>query len=616
MKKKSIIISLLLLGLLLPSFSSFTVKAINGWGAPEQLTSNTADDLEPSICGDGSKIAFTSSGFIWMINIDGTGLTQLTSGSNPSINADGTKIAFELAGSYMVWVINSDGTGLTMLPTESFEDVDPSISGDGTKIAFVSLWLEPIICVINSDNTGLTQLGLFGHLPSIDYSGSRIAYEQIYNDHDGHIWGDIILYDSDSSDYIQLTDTAYGVRETNPSISDDGSKIAFQSDIDGDYEIFVINSDGSGLIQLTNNDSTDSYPYISGDGSKIAFQSDVDGDWEIFVVNSDGSGLTQLTSNTANDEYPSICGDGSKIAFQSEVDGDPEVFVVSCGWDVTLISTLQTFNDVSEFGVRSDATDVFDIACDKIDPVDPPIGIVSYFYYPDNPSSPINFQKLSTSKIAPAPMMTWTYKVKPISVEGTANIEWNPAQIANIPLDQGVYLICPDDSLLDMRSVTSYTFSAESDTTYTFQIVVGGINWNLDLDPGWNMVSFPALPDDASFLSIFAGVPFYQVITWDGSGYVTPPSADTGVGYWVLVLEETTVTVESAIPVTSYGALLSPGWSMIGSIYGETVNADDVFPSFYQLLTWDGSSYVSSTTIEPGKGYWALVLEPTTITVG
>ena len=55
---------------------------------------------------------------------------------------------------------------------------------------------------------------------------------------------------------------------------------------------------------------------------------------------------------------------------------------------------------------------------------------------------------------------------------------------------------------------------------------------------------------------------------------------------------------------------------MIGSVYGKVVNADDVFPGFYQLLTWDGTSYITSTTIEPGKGYWALVLEPTTITVG
>ena len=137
-----------------------------------------------------------------------------------------------------------------------------------------------------------------------------------------------------------------------------------------------------------------------------------------------------------------------------------------------------------------------------------------------------------------------------------------------------------------------------------------------ELSAGWNMISFPCIPDDPSFSSIFSGLPFYQVLTWDGSSYVTPTVAEAGVGYWVLVLEETTITIENANPITSYTKSLPAGWSMIGSIYGESVDADDVFPGFYQLLTWDGTSYVTSTTIEPGKGYWALVLEPTTITVG
>ncbi|MFX0200091.1 MAG: TolB family protein, partial [Candidatus Hodarchaeota archaeon] len=55
------------------------------------------------------------------------------------------------------------------------------------------------------------------------------------------------------------------------------------------------------------------------------FESDRDGDFEIFVVNADGSGLTQLTSNTATDGMPSISDDGSKIAYQSYVDGDAEI---------------------------------------------------------------------------------------------------------------------------------------------------------------------------------------------------------------------------------------------------------------------------------------------------
>ena len=142
------------------------------------------------------------------------------------------------------------------------------------------------------------------------------------------------------------------------------------------------------------------------------------------------------------------------------------------------------------------------------------------------------------------------------------------------------------------------------------------VDWNLTLNLGWNMVSFPCIPENTTFSSIFSSVPFYQVLTWDGSSYVTPATAEAGVGYWVLVLEATSVSIQNAVPVTSYALDLPAGWSMIGSIYNQTVDANTVFPGFYQLLTWDGTSYVDATTISPGKGYWALVLEPTTITVG
>lgn len=54
---------------------------------------------------------------------------------------------------------------------------------------------------------------------------------------------------------------------------------------------------------------------------------------------------------------------------------------------------------------------------------------------------------------------------------------------------------------------------------------------------------------------------------------------------------------------------------MVGSTYKGTVNATLVFPDYYQLVTWDGTRYVTSNTLEPGKGYWALVLTPTHIII-
>jgi len=72
------------------------------------------------------------------------------------------------------------------------------------------------------------------------------------------------------------------------------SKIAFHSDRDGDEEIFVMNADGTGVTQLTDNDDGDWHPAWSPNGMKIAFESDRDGNNEIFVMNLDGGHVVSL----------------------------------------------------------------------------------------------------------------------------------------------------------------------------------------------------------------------------------------------------------------------------------------------------------------------------------
>jgi YVTN family beta-propeller protein len=156
-------------------------------------------------------------------------------------------------------------------------------------------------------------------------------------------------------------------------------------------------------------------------------------------------------------------------------------------------------------------------------------------------------------------------------------------------------------------------------TTSMSQLLVysddGVASHDLVLNAGWNMVSFPILPADTSFASIFSGKGYYQVLTWSGTSYVTPSDVEAGKGYWILVLSDTTISIEGN-PVNSYSSDLPAGWSMIGSVNGGVVNCASVFLGYYQMLTWTGTSYTTATTIEPGKGYWALVLTPTHITIG
>lgn len=105
------------------------------------------------------------------------------------------------------------------------------------------------------------------------------------------------------------------VTEGSPSFSPDGSKIVFTSDKGGDNEIYVVNRDGSVLVQLTNNKSTDGDPVWSPDGLKIAFTSDRTGNSQIYVMAADGAGQTQLTRGTRKYNSPAWSPDGLKIAF-------------------------------------------------------------------------------------------------------------------------------------------------------------------------------------------------------------------------------------------------------------------------------------------------------------
>ena len=112
----------------------------------------------------------------------------------------------------------------------------------------------------------------------------------------------------------------------------------------GDYEIFSMNPDGSGVKQLTVNSVNDYEPTLSADGAKIAYQSEgiqssnQEGDAEVYVMNaSDGTGKRNLSNNGlgVEDYAPVFSPDGTKVAYQSHgsqtsnPQGDWEIYRVN-----------------------------------------------------------------------------------------------------------------------------------------------------------------------------------------------------------------------------------------------------------------------------------------------
>lgn len=111
--------------------------------------------------------------------------------------------------------------------------------------------------------------------------------------------------------------------DTNPVLSPDGTKIAFTSDRTGDTEVFVMNSDGTGLINVSNDPAEDTAPITwSPDGSRICWATDryPSSDWAVNLVcaRADGSGLVALTHEVIGNECerPAWSPDGTKIAYE------------------------------------------------------------------------------------------------------------------------------------------------------------------------------------------------------------------------------------------------------------------------------------------------------------
>lgn len=118
-----------------------------------------------------------------------------------------------------------------------------------------------------------------------------------------------------------------GLENTYPAWSANGERIVFESTRDGpDPDIFVMNGDGTHVVQLTRNEVVDASPVFTPDGAAIVYASELDGNLDIFIMRADGSEPRNLTRHPGTDGHPRVSPDGARIYFNSNRSSDPATF--------------------------------------------------------------------------------------------------------------------------------------------------------------------------------------------------------------------------------------------------------------------------------------------------
>jgi TolB protein len=263
-----------------PSKQSWTVVRPSRDPRYELIDGTPFNTFSAAFGPDGRWIVYQSDGQLTRVALDGTGSRVIFDGSGHhsglgkvALSADGRKVAFEVSDTAhpetmtQLAVMDSDGSHFRVVTRDRAYNQFPGFSPDGSELVY---------CVSTRENGQRVERGL------------RIL--SLAN-------GSVINLTSDW--------------DNTPAWSPRGDRIAFTSFKSGDFEIYTIRPDGTGLRQLTHTHGNDAHPVWSPDGKWIAFVSSRMGwkdealvPWhglqmygEIFVMRADGTEVRQLTDN-------------------------------------------------------------------------------------------------------------------------------------------------------------------------------------------------------------------------------------------------------------------------------------------------------------------------------
>jgi Tol biopolymer transport system component len=278
----------------------------------------TLDGIAPN-CGTPTRTLSVSVSFDATVDArfdivcEANGSLRVTTAtSGVDVDPDGYRITAIATNSHLEWIFGAtDEKTISNLAAGSY-----TVTLDDVAANCVLAGANPRTITITSANT--TTLSYTIACSAL----TKIAYA---SDISGH--SEIYVVNSNGTGVQRLTNGSDANGE--PAWSPDGSKIAFRSDHGTNADIYVMDANGTNPTRLTTDGGADSRPAWSPDGTRIAFVSTRDGHSEVYVMNANGTAQTRLTSSEPARSYdPAWSPDGTQIAFTSERAGNPELFVI------------------------------------------------------------------------------------------------------------------------------------------------------------------------------------------------------------------------------------------------------------------------------------------------
>ncbi|MEQ1604813.1 MAG: protein kinase [Pyrinomonadaceae bacterium] len=287
---------------------------------------------------------------LWAVNIETGAKRELLKeeASFPTWSPNGKRIAYwfyaRRVGRRDIATIAADGSGEPVVITTDFavSNWNPVWSPDGKFLYFVSdkagnlnFWRVAI-----DENTGKTLSQPETVLTPSQYSrhlnfsrdGRRMIYVQTNNE--SNIKG--VKFDEKAEKTVgEPAWITQGEREmVRAELSPDGTKFLLRLTRRTQDDIVLVNRDGTNWTDITNDAPFDRYPRWSRDGSQIAFASDRNTGYEIWICRADGTGLRQVTFQYADENgssFPVWSPDGKSIIYSN--DGRPHIVDVDRSWE-------------------------------------------------------------------------------------------------------------------------------------------------------------------------------------------------------------------------------------------------------------------------------------------